>query len=78
VPAVFARAGSVGGDAAGNAISIVTTMGYSGLLLGPALLGFLAQATSLVASFGLIMLAFLVIATVSIRLGIRLKQHGTH
>lgn len=78
VPAVFARAGSVGADAAGKAISIVTTMGYSGLLLGPALLGFLAQATSLVASFGLIMLAFLVIAAVSIRLGIRLKQHGTH
>lgn len=77
VPAVFARAGSVGADAAGKAISIVTTMGYSGLLLGPALLGFLAQATSLVVSFGLIMLAFLVIAAVTIRLDARLKQHAT-
>lgn len=76
VPAVFARAGSVGADAAGKAISIVTTMGYSGLLLGPALLGFLAQATSLVASFCLIMLAFLVIAAVSIRLDARLKQQA--
>lgn len=76
VPAVFARAGNVGADAAGRAISIVTTMGYSGLLLGPALLGFLAQATSLVVSFGLIMLAFLVIAAVTIRLDARLKQHA--
>ncbi|GLR52362.1 MFS transporter [Shinella yambaruensis] len=76
VPAVFARAGNVGADAAGRAISIVTTMGYSGLLLGPALLGFLAQATSLVVSFGLITLAFLVIAAVTIRLDVRLKQHA--
>ncbi|WP_272808730.1 MULTISPECIES: MFS transporter [unclassified Shinella] len=76
VPAVFARAGNVGADAAGRAISIVTTMGYSGLLLGPALLGFLAQATSLVVSFGLITLAFLVIAAVTIRLDAWLKQHA--
>jgi multisubunit Na+/H+ antiporter MnhG subunit len=74
VPAVFASAGNVGGAAAGRAISIVTTMGYSGLLLGPALLGFLAQATSLVVSFVLIMLAFLLIAAVTFHLGRRLKQ----
>jgi predicted MFS family arabinose efflux permease len=75
VPAVFARAGHVGGNAAGRAISIVTTMGYSGLLLGPALLGFLAQATSLVVSFVLILLAFLFIAAVTIQLDRRLKRH---
>jgi predicted MFS family arabinose efflux permease len=74
VPAVFASAGNVGGTAAGRAISIVTTMGYSGLLLGPALLGFLAQATGLVVSFVLIMLAFLLIAAVTFQLGHRLKQ----
>jgi predicted MFS family arabinose efflux permease len=75
VPAVFASAGNVGGAAAGKAISIVSTMGYSGLLLGPALLGFLAQATSLVVSFVLIMLAFLSIAAATFQLGRRLKQH---
>lgn len=77
VPAVFASAGNVGGAAAGKAISIVSTMGYSGLLLGPALLGFLAQATSLVVSFILIMLAFLLIAAGTFQLGRRLKQYQT-
>ena len=75
VPAVFASAGRVGGKAAGRAISIVTTMGYSGLLLGPAVLGFLAQATTLVVSFVVILLAFLVIAGLTLQLDRRLKQH---
>ncbi|WP_337182878.1 MFS transporter [Shinella sp.] len=74
VPAVFASAGHVGGQAAGRAISIVTTMGYSGLLLGPALLGFLAQATSLVVSFVVIMLAFLLIVAVTIQLDRSLRR----
>jgi MFS family permease len=62
VPAVFAAAGRAGGPAAGHAMSIVTTMGYAGLLLGPALLGFVAQVSSLGASFGLVAGAFLLIA----------------
>lgn len=62
VPAVFAAAGRAGGDAAGRAMSIVTTMGYAGLLLGPALLGFMAQLSSLTTSFGLIAVAFVAIA----------------
>ncbi|RWD31022.1 MAG: MFS transporter [Mesorhizobium sp.] len=62
VPAVFAAAGRAGGAAAGQAMSIVTTMGYAGLLLGPAVLGFIAQASSLAASFGLVCAAFLLIA----------------
>ena len=33
------------------AISAVTTMGYMGILLGPALIGFIAHATSIVKSF---------------------------
>lgn len=75
VPAVFASAGRVGGRAAGRAISIVSTMGYSGLLLGPAVLGFLAQATSLVVSFILILLAFLVIACATVQLDRYLKRY---
>lgn len=74
VPAVFASAGRVGGKAAGRAISIVTTMGYSGLLLGPAVLGFLAQATTLVVSFALILVAFLAIAGMTLPLDRHLKQ----
>jgi MFS family permease len=76
VPAVFASAGRIGGRAAGRAISIVTTMGYSGLLLGPALLGFLAQATSLVVSFVVILLAFLVIAGMTVQLSRRLQKRS--
>ncbi|MBY3381822.1 MFS transporter [Rhizobium laguerreae] len=51
IPTVFSVAGRKGGAAAGRAMSIVTTTGYAGLLLGPALLGFVAQHFSLVTSF---------------------------
>lgn len=61
VPAIFAAAGRAGGAAAGHAMSLVTTMGYAGLLLGPALLGFVAQASSLAVSFGVVTFAFLLI-----------------
>jgi fucose permease len=74
VPAFLASAGRVGGKAAGRAISIVTIMGCSGLLLGPAVLGFLAQATTLVVSFSLILVAFLAIAGMTLPLDRRLKQ----
>ncbi|MDR6635407.1 MFS family permease [Phyllobacterium sp. 1468] len=75
IPAVFASAGHIGAHATGRAMAIVTTMGYSGLLLGPALLGFVAQTSSLTVSFGLITLAFAVIATGTLHLSRRLKQH---
>ena len=76
VPAVFASAGIVGGHSAGRAMSVVTTMGYSGLLLGPALLGFIAQATSLSVSFGVISLAFLLIVSGAFAFGTLLRSHG--
>lgn len=75
VPAVFASAGNIGAHAAGRAMSIVTTMGYSGLLLGPALLGFVAQASSLTVSLALIMLAFALISAGTFYLNRRLKDH---
>lgn len=75
VPAVFASAGNIGEHAAGRAMSIVTTMGYSGLLLGPALLGFIAQVSSLTFSLALIMLAFGLISAGTFYLNRRLKEH---
>jgi hypothetical protein len=36
------------------AIASITTMGYSGILLGPAVIGFLAQRFSLELSFSVI------------------------
>jgi MFS family permease len=38
----------------GVAISAVSTIGYLGFLFGPPFIGFIAQATSLRISFGLI------------------------
>ncbi|TIW29513.1 MAG: MFS transporter [Mesorhizobium sp.] len=62
VPILFAAAGREGGTSVARAMSTVTTMGYAGLLLGPGLLGLIAQVTSLAVSFGVIALAFLVIS----------------
>jgi fucose permease len=62
VPLAFAAAGRSGGAAAGRAMSIVTTMGYAGLLTGPAVLGFVAQAYSLSVTFMLIAVAFILVA----------------
>jgi MFS family permease len=62
VPLAFAAAGRSGGALAGRAMSIVTTMGYAGLLLGPAVLGFVAQVSSLSVTFMLIAAAFILVA----------------
>lgn len=46
VPVVFSSVGAAGG-AVGRALSLVTAFGYTGLLLGPAVLGYVAEVTSL-------------------------------
>jgi predicted MFS family arabinose efflux permease len=58
VPVLFSAAGRQRIMAPGLAIAAVTTTGYAGILLGPALIGFASQQTSLVAAFwGLALLA---------------------
>lgn len=58
VPVLFSAAGRQREMPAGLAIAAVTTTGYAGILLGPALIGFVSQGTSLVAAFwGLVALA---------------------
>lgn len=76
VPAVFASAGHVGGNAAGKAMSMVTTMGYSGLLLGPAFLGFIAQSLGLMVSFIVISAAFVIITAGTVLVSKRIARHG--
>jgi predicted MFS family arabinose efflux permease len=61
VPALFAAAGRIGGHSAGSAMSLVATLGYAGLLVGPAFIGMLAQATSLSGSLWVVFVAFAVI-----------------
>ncbi|WP_327091599.1 MFS transporter [Nonomuraea sp. NBC_01738] len=46
VPVIFSAVGAAGGPV-GKALALVTAFGYSGLLVGPALLGFVAQHASL-------------------------------
>ncbi|MFI6902380.1 MFS transporter [Nonomuraea sp. NPDC050394] len=46
VPVIFSAVGAAGGPV-GKALSLVTAFGYSGLLIGPAVLGFVAEASSL-------------------------------
>jgi fucose permease len=47
VPVVISAAGRQKVIALNHAIAAVTTLGYAGILLGPALIGFIARATSL-------------------------------
>jgi predicted MFS family arabinose efflux permease len=51
VPVLFGAAGRVAGVPAGLALATVTTIAYAGLLLGPALIGFVADATTLPLAF---------------------------
>ncbi len=54
VPVLFRRAGSQNAMPAALAIGAMTTMGYAGILAGPALVGFIAQAIGLVSAFWLL------------------------
>ncbi|MCC4598144.1 MFS transporter [Xanthomonas campestris pv. phormiicola] len=47
VPILFGAAGRLPGTSPAVAIAALTTLGYTGLLAGPALIGFLAHASSL-------------------------------
>lgn len=60
VPLLFSAAGRIPETSASFALTVVTTFGYTGILLGPALIGFFAEATSLWFSLGCvsILLAF--------------------
>ncbi|QMW02692.1 MFS transporter [Spirosoma foliorum] len=62
VPVFFSAAGRLPGIAPTVSISAITTMGYTGLLAGPALLGFIAQHFSLATAFGFIILLLLLVS----------------
>lgn len=47
VPIAFSAGGNIPGLAPGVGLSVVTTMGYSGILFAPSLIGFVAEYTSL-------------------------------
>ena len=68
VPILFTAAGNQSAMPAGLAIGAITTLGYAGILAGPAVIGFVAHAVSLNLAFAGLGGAMLVIAA-SAKLG---------
>ena len=62
VPVLFTAAGRQTVMPASLAVPAMTTMGYAGLLAGPALIGFVAHAAGLTIAFGLLALTMVVVA----------------
>ncbi len=67
VPVLFSAAGRVAGVPASVALAAVTTLGYMGLLAGPAFIGFVAQLSGLPAALTLTGALFLVVVIASSR-----------
>lgn len=74
VPMIFSLAGTSKKYSAGMAISIITTYGIVGMLLGPPLVGYIAHLFNLRVSFLLFLFAGLLFIPVS-RFFFRLKQN---
>jgi MFS family permease len=68
VPIAFSVAGDIAPERAGAAISVVTTLGYGGFLLGPVIVGGLAEVIGLRAALGIIAVSGLLIFTLALRL----------
>jgi MFS family permease len=65
VPMIYSAAGKSKVMSPGVAIAAVSTIGYLGFLFGPPFIGFIAQATSLRISFGLIAIMGTMIAVIA-------------
>ncbi|MFT3667420.1 MAG: MFS transporter [Pseudoxanthomonas sp.] len=65
VPVMFSAAGRQHDMPTHLAVAAVTTLGYAGVLLGPAALGFVAKASSLPIAFGLLVVLLLGVASVA-------------
>src|SRR5215210_2372365 len=71
VPVAFSVAGDLAPGRAGGAISVLTTLGYGGFLLGPVIVGGLAEVLGLRAALGTIAVAGFMIFVLSLRLAAR-------
>lgn len=69
VPIAFSMAGDLAPERAGAAISVVTTLGYGGFLLGPVLVGGLAELVGLRIALGTIAVAGALIFSLSLLVG---------
>ena len=65
VPVMFGAAGRLPGTQPGAGIAATASVGYLGFLIGPPLIGFAAQATSLGTALGLLVVACSLVAVFS-------------
>lgn len=70
IPQVFSAAGQLGGSRPGVALATITTLGYGGFLLGPVVIGFIAEAVGLRMALGLVVL------TSGVAMGLSLAFRG--
>ena len=68
VPIAFSTAGGLAPGHAGAAISVATTLGYGGFLLGPVIVGGLAELVGLRVALGIIAVSGFLIFALSLRL----------
>ncbi|MDB5958685.1 MFS transporter [Ramlibacter sp.] len=67
VPVLFSAAGQLPGIAAAHGIAAVSSMGYLGMMAGPPLIGFIAQARSLAAGLLVVIFFAVVVAALARR-----------
>lgn len=72
VPVAFSMAGELAPGRAGSAVSVVTTFGYGGFLLGPVIVGGLAEFFGLRLALAVIAAAGVLVFVLSLRLGRRI------
>jgi MFS family permease len=68
VPIAFSVAGDLAPENAGAAVSVVTTLGYGGFLVGPVIVGGLAEIAGLRGALGIIAVSGVLIFALSLRL----------
>ncbi|MES2940547.1 MAG: MFS transporter [Pseudomonadota bacterium] len=73
VPVLFSAAGQLPGIAAAHGIAAVSSLGYFGMMAGPPLIGFIAEASSLTAGLLVVIVFAMVVAVLARR---ALGKHG--
>lgn len=74
VPIAFSTAGNLPGIKPGVGISMVTTIGYSGFLFGPPIIGFIADWQDLRVAMGLIAILFVIMTILSLNLSMKPEE----
>lgn len=77
-PIAFSAAGNLPGLSPGIGLAVVTTMGYSGMLVAPALIGFVAEHSGFAAVFTSLPLLFIVVLLLSRYAGHADRGSGGH